>query len=117
LLGRFQRNDGEGDDDEKFYYQVRASQDCESCSTGDGEIVTAKVGEIVNIDERAGLRDLLPISQKIKPQEIFVRSIEKVKVRKDAKRTFWRWDVYTKDASTATLAKVKEAIVPVNFGG
>lgn len=109
LLGRFQRSDGEEGEEERFYFQVRVTKDCEHCTNGDGDKVTAEFGMVVQLDERSGLRDLVPYADKKERQEIFVRSKEKVKVKGSA-RTFWRWDVFAKKATAATLGKLADYV-------
>ncbi len=108
LLGRFKRSDTEEGED-KFYYQIRATADCASVTTGDGKPAVAKLGQIIQLDERSGLRDLESISASAKPQEVFIRSVEKIKLKRGA-GTFWRWDVFARDCSRATLAKLAEAV-------
>jgi len=120
LLGRFKRADSE-DDDEKFYYQIRVTQPCTSCKDGDSKPATAQVGMVVHLDERAGIRDLEGIAANRTTQEVFVRTVEKIKLRGRA-GSFWRCDVYAKDAGKATLAKLAEAVRAQNelrdeFGG
>lgn len=108
LLGRFKRADTE-EGEEKWYYQIRATKPCDHVTTGDGEKAVCAIGQIVQLDERAGLRDLEGISRNARPQEVFIRSVEKVKLKKSA-GTFWRWDVFARDASRSTLAKLAEAV-------
>lgn len=108
LLGRFKRADTEEGED-KWYYQIRATKPCDHVTTGDGEKAVCAIGQIVQLDERAGLRDLEGISNSAKPQEVFIRSVEKVRLKKSA-GTFWRWDVFARDASRSTLAKLAEAV-------
>lgn len=104
LLGRFKRTDTE-DDKEQFFFQVRVTKECEHCTDSEGEASTAEVGMVVQLDERTGLRDLVPFCDKKTQQEIFVRAVEKVGLRKGP-GSFWRWDVFAKDASAATIAKI-----------
>jgi len=114
LLGRFKRTDTEEGED-KFYYQIRATSPCEHVTTGDGATAKCEIGQIVQLDERAGLRDLAGIANASKPQEVFIRSVEKIKLKKSA-GTFWRWDVFARDASRSTLAKLAEAVTDPTVG-
>jgi hypothetical protein len=110
LLGRFKRTDTEEGED-KFYYQIRASAVCENVTQSGDENDVAQpcaVGSIIQIDERAGLRDLEDLVKLAKPQEVVIRSVEKIKLKKGG-RTFWRWDVFAREASKRTLASIAEA--------
>lgn len=109
LLGRFKRLDGDDGDDDKFYYQIRLTRPCESLTDAEGNPITGDVGVIVHLDERSGLRDLEPLASLKKPQEVVVRSVEKVKLKRSA-GTFWRWDVFGREAPTGLLAKLAEIV-------
>lgn len=114
LLGRFARTDSD-DTEDKFYFQVRATEPCEHVVTGDGEVLTAPIGAIVQIDERSGLRDLIKIAEHKTPHEVFIRAVERVKLKRAA-GTFWRWDVYAREAPKVMLAKVASAVADAADG-
>lgn len=106
LLGRFKRTDSDDDaGDDKYYYQIRLTRECVSLTNAESEPVTGAVGDVIHIDERSGLRDLEPLAAMKKPQEVVVRSVEKVKLKRSA-GNFWRWDVFGREAPANLLAKL-----------
>lgn len=91
VKGRFVRSSGRG-----HYYQIQLTQECEACME-DKEETVAGVGDLVNIDERAGLKFL---AEQI-GNEVYIAAKEKVKL--DSGQTFWRFDCGYKEISDEDL--------------
>lgn len=105
LLGRFKRLDGDDADEDKFYYQIRLTAECAALTDAEKNDVEGKIGDVVHLDERTGLRDLEPLTAMKKPQEVKVTSVEKLKLKRSA-GSFWRWNVYGREAPVGVLAKL-----------
>lgn len=109
LLGRFKRLDSEEGDEDRHYFQIRLTRACKNLTNAEGESVTGDIGMVVHLDERSGLRDLEPLANLRKPQEVIVQSIEKIKLKRST-GSFWRWNVYGREAPALLLAKLGDIV-------
>jgi hypothetical protein len=84
IVGRYQRRDGEG-----WYYQIKLTKPA-NVRSGDKEEREAEVDEIVNVDERAGLRYLAAYcGVPEKRYEAFIKAQEKGDIR--GGKSFWKF--------------------------
>lgn len=89
MLGRFQRPPQRGRP-EQHYYQLRVTVPCKGMR--EQQLIDLDPGELINVDERWGLRDLRPIAEdRLNRHVVFIRATEQVKL--PAGNTVWRFDV------------------------
>lgn len=95
LLGRFQRRAGK----RTFYYQVAVTQTTHGWrgKADAGEIVILEEGEIINVDEREGLKDLAALCGGEVVREVFVLAKEKVKTKNG--NSCWTFDIRSRAAT------------------
>lgn len=90
LTGRFQRRDKDG-----WFYQIKLTTSA-NVRKADGEEREAEPGEVVNVDERAGLRHLATYCGVAEKRfEVFIKAKEKVDIR--GGKTFWKFALGAKE--------------------
>lgn len=101
LLGRFvmtgdknQKADGK----QRAYYQLRLVRAITAVGPKDSSkkptLVDLVEGDIINVDERAGLLQLKELVGKSEVYRVFIQPLEKIAL--DGGRTFWRFNVFKK---------------------
>lgn len=100
LLGRFSMKNG------RNYYQVRLGEDSLGVKivTGRGEkseLINAKVGMVVNFDERSGLKGLHPYTASDGTFDVWILAKELVPI--EGGNTWWRFKVQYKTLKSPSV--------------
>lgn len=89
LLGVFERRGG----NEGQFLQIRVAKPTKAVIKG-GEEVTVAVNGTVNVDVKAGLKDVAKLAKDGGVYDVWIKAVEKEDIR--GGKTFWRYDVRNK---------------------